>query len=123
MGAPEMSLSRKTLLIASLALAGLVGLLYAALASIASKDAQDEMVVSYVMVSVVVAGGGFFLVTLLLMNQLVLARLARFHATISMIGASGDFSRRLEIDGRDELAGLALEINTMLRALQDSCQS
>src|SRR6185369_12177142 len=115
-----MSLSRKTLIIASLALGGLVALLYVALANIVSNGAQDEMVVSYVMVSIIVVGGGFFLVTLLLMNQLVLTRLARFNAAIRSIGLSGDFSRRLEIDGRDELAGLALEINTMLRDLQES---
>jgi len=115
-----MSLSRKTLIIASLALGGLVALLYVALANILSNGAQDEMVVSYVMVSIIVVGGGFFLVTLLLMNQLVLTRLARFNAAIRGIGGSGDFSRRLEIDGRDELAGLALEINSMLRDLQES---
>src|SRR5437867_3107092 len=115
-----MSLGRKTLLIATLALAGLGGLLYAAMTNILSKGVEEEMVISYVTVSVIVAGGGFFLVTLLLMNQLVLTRLARLNATISAMSASGDFSRRLQIDGRDELAGLALEINALLRALQES---
>ncbi len=112
-----MSLGRKTLLIASLALAGLGGVLYAALASILSQNVQDEMMVSYLAVSVVVAGGGFFLVTLLLMHKLVLTRLARLNAAISSISASGDFSKRLEIDGRDELASLAFEINTLLATL------
>ena len=115
-----MSLGRKTLLIATLALAGLGGLLYAAMTNILSTGVEEEMVISYVTVSVIVAGGGFFLVTLLLMNQLVLTRLARLNATISAMSASGDFSRRLQIDGRDELAGLALEINALLRALQES---
>src|SRR5438067_6144662 len=119
MGTHSMSLSRKTLLIASLALASLGGLLYAALGSILSGGMRDEMVVSYVTVSVVVAGGGFFLVTLLLMNQLVLTRLERLNSAVVRISASGDFSKRLEIDGRDELAGLTLEINTMLRRLQE----
>ena len=118
-----MSLSRKILLIAGLALIGLGGLIYAALANILSQNGQDEAGVSYLTVSVVVAGGGFFLVTLLLMNQLVLARLARLNAAISGMSASGDLSKRLEIDGRDELAGLALEINNMLGSLQASQQA
>jgi len=112
-----MSLGRKTLLISTLALAGLGAVLYAALASILSHSAEDEMAVSYLGVSVVVAGGGFFLVTLLLMHKLVLARLERLNAAISTISAGGDFSRRLEIDGRDELGSLAFEINNLLANL------
>ena len=115
-----MSLGRKTLLIASLALAGLGSLIYGALTSILVGGTQDAMLVSYLTVSVVVAGGGFFLVVLLLMNGLVLTRLKRLNNTIIEISAREDFSQRLEIDGRDELAGLALEINGLLRSLQQS---
>jgi PAS domain S-box-containing protein len=115
-----MSLSRKILLISSLALAGLGGLLYTALSSILSQGPHDQMVVSYVAVSVVVAGGGFFLVTLLLMNQLVLTRLARLRSAVHRISSSEDFSRRLEIDERDELASVALEINHLLQSCQRS---
>src|SRR6185436_15808655 len=50
--AAGMSLSRKTLLISTLALLGLGELLYAALASILYRGPQDQMVVSYLTVSV-----------------------------------------------------------------------
>src|SRR5712675_707604 len=100
--AHAMSLSGKTLLISALALAGLIGLLYGAAASI-FHSVNDELVVSYVVVSVVVAGGGFFLVTLLLMHRLVLTRLKRLVAPIGGISASGDDCRRLQIDGRDRI--------------------
>src|SRR4051812_39644705 len=98
-----MSLGRKTILLGGLALAGLGSLLYAALASILTHNAQDELAVSYLMVSVVVAGGGFFLLILLLMNRLVLTRLARLAKAVSNIGATGDLSQRVEIDGRNEI--------------------
>jgi PAS domain S-box-containing protein len=119
--AHAMSLSGKTLLISALALAGLLGLLYGAAASIV-HSVNDELVVSYVVVSVVVAGGGFFLVTLLLMHRLVSTRLKRLGAAISGISASGDVSKRLEIDGRDEIGGVALELNALLQQLQQSQQ-
>lgn len=119
-----MSLGRKTIVFGGLALAGLAYVLYAALASILwNNNAQEELMVSYLAVSVVVTGGGFFLVTLLLMNKLVLSRLEHLQTTIRSIGASGDFSQRLEIDGRDELAGIALEINNLLRVAQEAQES
>ena len=118
-----MSLGQKTLLIASLALTGLGFLLYLSLANILSPGSRDEIIVSYVTVSVVVAGGGFFLVTLLLINQLVLTRLGRVNAAIRKVGASHDFSKRLEIDHADELGALSLEINGLLGSLQEAQQA
>jgi sensor domain CHASE-containing protein/HAMP domain-containing protein len=62
----------------------------------------------------------FIVLTLVIIERLVLVRLARLSHGVDDIGASGDLNRRLEVDGTDELAGLAKDINKMLQDLQDS---
>jgi PAS domain S-box-containing protein len=59
-------------------------------------------------------------VTLLLMGGLILSPLSRLSSSVSRIGASGDLLARVLMTGKDEMSGLASEINGMLEALKQS---
>src|SRR4028119_899189 len=59
----------------------------------------------------------FSAITLLLLEKLVLARLASLSTSVSNIAASGDRDLRVHMAGGDELASLADTINRMLEAL------
>ena len=74
----------------------------------------------YQLVSLLVVGFVFGLVTLILLEQLVLSRLARLSDDVGRIGTSGDLSLRATVSGRDELSHLAGEINSMLGALDQA---
>jgi len=62
----------------------------------------------------------FSAITLLLLEKLVLARLASLSTSVSNIAASGDRDLRVHMAGGDELASLADTINRMLEALSNS---
>ncbi len=70
------------------------------------------------LVSLLMAGFVFGLVTMLLMETLVQSRVIRLSASVAAIGASGDLSERVPLEGRDEIAGLGAGINRMLEALE-----
>ena len=74
----------------------------------------------YLIISVVVVGLVFGGMTVLLLEQLVLSRLARLSTGVKGIGESGDPSRRVSIQGEDELSSLASNINGMLQSLEHS---
>jgi signal transduction histidine kinase/DNA-binding response OmpR family regulator len=79
--------------------------------------AQGQVSTQYQLISLLVVGLVFSIVTFLLLEKLVLARLARLSADVSRIGTTGDLSVRTVVKGQDELAHLAVEINSMLSAL------
>ena len=62
----------------------------------------------------------FSAVTLLLLEKLVLSRLADLSTSVSIVGAAGDLSQRVFMPGEDELSSLAETINKMLAALENS---
>jgi len=62
----------------------------------------------------------FGIATLLLVEKVVISRLSRLSKEVSAIGAGGNLSARLDIMGRDELASMAVRINEMLAALEQS---
>jgi signal transduction histidine kinase len=75
-------------------------------------------VLSILMVSVV-----FSVVTIVLLEKLVLSRLAKLSISVKSIGSSGNVSARVSLTGRDELSSLADEINKMLvRIEQDQSE-
>jgi signal transduction histidine kinase/sensor domain CHASE-containing protein/CheY-like chemotaxis protein len=63
----------------------------------------------------VVIGGG--VVSAVLLERLVLSRVAQLGAAIHDIGARGDLSARVALPGGDELSGLAGAVNGMLVSL------
>lgn len=80
--------------------------------------AQGQVSTRYQIGSLVVIGLVFGIVTMLLLERLVLARLGRLSASVSRIGASGDLSVRVSMTGQDELTYLSSKINGMLDALE-----
>jgi len=57
---------------------------------------------------------------LLLLERLVLARVARLSTEINTIGATSDLAARLSVTGHDELSALASVMNQTLAALEQS---
>jgi PAS domain S-box-containing protein len=70
--------------------------------------------------SILAVGVIFSAIALLLLENLVLARLADLSTSVSNIAANGDADLRVQMPGADELASLADDINRMLEALGNS---
>lgn len=60
---------------------------------------------------------------LFFMQRLALGRLAALERSVTGIGQAADFSRRVAIRGRDEVADLAADVNRMLDALEEAQRS
>ncbi|HEY3281291.1 MAG TPA: PAS domain S-box protein [Armatimonadota bacterium] len=73
--------------------------------------------------SLALVGVAFALVILLLLERLVLSRLASLSNGVARISQDGALDVRLEVRGTDELSGLALAINEMLSNLQGTLES
>lgn len=81
---------------------------------------QGQITQRYLLLSLVIVGLVFGWVTLLLLEKLVLARLAWLSQGVKNIGVTGDLSVRIPTHGSDELSRLAGTINWMLDTLTDS---
>ncbi|MDQ3813029.1 MAG: ATP-binding protein, partial [Armatimonadota bacterium] len=79
---------------------------------------QGSGAVHYLMGSILLVGLVFAGVTLLLLEHLVLARLARLSSDVHRVGESADLSQRLDVPGSDELSRVGSEVNGMLVALE-----
>jgi diguanylate cyclase (GGDEF)-like protein/PAS domain S-box-containing protein len=81
---------------------------------------RSQVTVRYLVWSLLLVGLVFSITTLLLLEKLVLSRLARLSGDVSRIGASGNLRSRVVIPGNDELTRLASTINWMLNQLNSS---
>lgn len=81
---------------------------------------RGQETVRYYMLALFGVGVIFGLVILLFLKQLVLSRLALLSSSTAGIAASGDLSARVPVSGSDELSQLAVSMNNMLSALQQS---
>lgn len=79
--------------------------------------AQGNASISYFALSLLVIGLVFASATLVLLEKVVLSRLAYLDASVSKIRKSTDLSARINLTGKDELSSLANSINEMLAAL------
>jgi len=80
---------------------------------------QQALIGFQYMIMALVGLGGFFLVlTLVLLETLVLRRLARVSRQVREIGTSKSLSRRLDVTRSDEVDEVARAINQMLDDLQ-----
>ncbi|NLH21152.1 MAG: PAS domain S-box protein, partial [Methanothrix sp.] len=66
------------------------------------------------------AGFLFMVLTLIYLDRSVLSRLANLTTSIASIGRTPKISTLLKVEGKDELAGLAISINDMLAALESA---
>lgn len=76
---------------------------------------HGQYALSWFALSLAGAGVVFAAVFMLLMQRLILTRLERMSQSVQGIGSSGDFAKRVDDSGNDELAALAKAINTSLR--------
>ncbi len=81
---------------------------------------QGERSILYFMFSMLAIGLIFGVVSTILLERSVLARLARLNQSVDRIGATSDLSKRVHIPGRDELSSLAQAINGMLSRLEQA---
>jgi signal transduction histidine kinase len=82
--------------------------------------AQGQTSIFYFVLLRVATGLTFSIVIVLLLEKLVLSRLAQLSANVSRIRSNGDPSDRVSTSGNDEMSDLADEINKMLTKLEQS---
>jgi PAS domain S-box-containing protein len=80
--------------------------------------AQGQMGIRYFIVTFLGAGFLFAGILLVLLERVMLSRLARLNASVSRVGTSGDLSMRVAVGGNDELSSLAGAFNATLSALE-----
>ena len=84
---------------------------------------QGRITMAYLLFAILMAGMIFGAIILVLLERLVLSRIAKLSVDVSGIGSSGDHAQRVHVSGKDELTHLATSMNTMLEALQKSEQA
>ncbi|MEO8391570.1 MAG: PAS domain S-box protein, partial [Chloroflexota bacterium] len=82
--------------------------------------AQGQASLGYFIAALAVVGIVFAVVMLLLLEWLILAKLAHLSACVRQIGVHDNFLMRLPIAGHDEFMQLASTINTMLNLVAQS---
>lgn len=124
-----MNLRKKTLIILGVTFAGLIAWNLITMLYFVQQNPQPGQppprgglnimplvqMLSILMISVVFSG-----VTMILLEKLVLSRLAKLSANVTSIGSSGDVSARVSLTGKDELSSLAEEINRMLAKIEQA---
>jgi signal transduction histidine kinase len=80
--------------------------------------AQGVATVNYFSIALIVVALASLAVSLVGLERVVLARIARLDTRAQAIGESGDLALRMEEIGNDELARLSQSINSMLGALE-----
>jgi PAS domain S-box-containing protein len=117
-----MTLRRKTIIIISATLVGLLLILFAVSESIFLRDItqQGQTTVLYFLCLLLGAGLVFIGVIYVLLDRLVLSPLSRLNSSVASIGRTRALSARVSAKGKDELSRLADEINKMLESLEQS---
>jgi PAS domain S-box-containing protein len=83
-------------------------------------SSQGQATLELFTFSILAVGLIFSAIAILLLENLVLARLAHLSTSVSNIAANGDPDLRVQMAGGDELSSLADTINQMLEALGNS---
>ncbi|MBP8979828.1 MAG: PAS domain S-box protein [Syntrophobacterales bacterium] len=81
---------------------------------------QGIQTIIYILVFELFTACVFTLIMAVMLERLVLRRLLRISDEVKSIEADGDLSRRILLEGNDELTTLSREINNMLGKLEDS---
>jgi sensor domain CHASE-containing protein len=82
--------------------------------------AQGQTTISYVLIALLVVGVVFVAGAWILLERLVLSRLAGLSADLGVISVSGNPAARVKASGSDELGQLSAAINRTLDALEKS---
>ena len=79
---------------------------------------HGSKIILYIGIALIIAGVLFGLVTMILLDRIVLMRIAHLGRDISYIYKNGIFSARVTIRGNDEVSDLATITNTMLETIE-----
>lgn|GEM_PF-733503 len=83
---------------------------------------QGKSTTLYFIMLLTIAGLAFGLITLFLLEKTVISRILYLSHRANRIGNERDFSARVELSGKDEIEGLAANVNKMLGELEISQQ-
>jgi PAS domain S-box-containing protein len=111
-----MTLRQKTLILIGVTLADFSLLLYAHGRLVMWQARATSF---YLLVSLLAFGLGLGVGTLFFLQKVMLARLQSLDQSVNRIATSGDLSERVPVPGTDELSGLAVAINRILKVAQD----
>lgn len=81
---------------------------------------RGEVIAVYGLIFVLFAALVFTVVSVVLLEKLVLRRLLKISRDVRSIESDGNLTKRIQMDGRDELANLTHDINSMLEKLEHS---
>lgn len=81
---------------------------------------EGQNIFYYFILSFLLIGLVLSIVTLILLKEQVISRVTSLIQNISVIGASGDISKRVQMTGKDEISLLADEMNRMLGTIEHS---
>jgi len=82
--------------------------------------AEGQNSIRYLIISLVITGLIIGLVIILLLERMVVSRMARLSDDVTKIGETDDYGARLNMDGKDEISNLADVINQMVSGLQQA---
>jgi len=81
---------------------------------------QAKISLRYLGLALLGSGAVLGLVTLILLERMVIFRLTTLSSSVLKIGSQGTSTSRVEVNGNDEIFGLATSVNTMLDSLENS---
>ncbi len=81
---------------------------------------EGEKAIRYLVASLVVAGVASMVVLVILFNSIAVGRLRKLEKDVKSIRSLGNFSKRVDVVGVDEIGVLAKDINDMLGSLEIS---
>ncbi|MCX7922671.1 MAG: ATP-binding protein [Clostridia bacterium] len=81
---------------------------------------QGQRSLQFVALAVLISGLTIGAIILLLLEKMVLSRLSLLSSSVSRIGVNSDLTVRVSVKGKDELATLGGEVNSMLAGLEQS---
>jgi PAS domain S-box-containing protein len=84
---------------------------------------QGKMALYSLMIALVITGIVFGILIMFFLEKVVLRRLALLSTSVNAIGTSGNISRRVTVQGSDELSSLACNMNRMLETLEQAQHS
>jgi diguanylate cyclase (GGDEF)-like protein len=127
-----MTLQRKILLLIGATLVLLAVVLYASLQCILldrfvelekqsiSQNMEGKAGINYFVLCFFGVGTIFVVVALVILDKVILSRLAFLYHSVCSIAASSDLTIRLPVTGKDELTNLAGAVNRMMNSLEQS---
>lgn len=83
-----------------------------------TQNRNSQLVLQYLYMAIIMGALLFFIMTYLVLDRLVLARIRKMGQEVTEIGAGGDLTARVTVDHHDELTRVSKQINGMLTNLQ-----